>query len=282
MVSELTRPSPMPIMGEVTPAPPVTTEAAVYGGPQHHAETQTHRQTKEASAQRRIKKLETRLQRLRQRSAVDAPATAAHPEDSDDHTSSSSSSEESSSDDEPMHRHRSPVAPQQPANMHHASAKEPHCADPPSFDMKRGKDFRPYVEGCELYMELRPNQFPSARIKILWAMGFLEGERAQNWARNYRSKMGSSQHGKYISWKFFKSKLQKACDVAEGDTDALRKMQNAKYKGDIEAYVDKVKFLNERAGVTKAALRDIIRKALPEAVVRMLPMCGGMDTDKQI
>jgi hypothetical protein len=94
--------------------------------------------------------------------------------------------------------------------------------------------------------------------------------------------MGSSQHGKYISWKFFKSKLQKACDVAEGDTDALRKMQNAKYKGDIEAYVDKVKFLNERAGVTKAALRDIIRKALPEAVVRMLPMCGGMDTDKQI
>ena len=113
-------------------------------------------------------------------------------------------------------------------------------------------------------------------------MGFLEGERAQNWACSYRSKMRASEHERYVTWDFYKAKLQSACDVAEGDTDALRKMQNTKYKGDIMAYLNQLRFLNEYTGITKAALRDIICKALPEAVIRMLPMCGGMDSDKQI
>ena len=54
--------------------------------------------------------------------------------------------------------------------------KEPDAADPLKFDMKRGKDFRPYIDGCELHMELRANRFSDERIKILWAMAFLDGE----------------------------------------------------------------------------------------------------------
>ena len=89
-------------------------------------------------------------------------------------------------------------------------------------------------------MELRSNCFPSEWVRILWAMGFLEGERAQNWARSYRSKMRAPEHERYVTWDFYKAKLQSACDVAEGDTDALRKMQNTKYKGDIVAYLDRL------------------------------------------
>ena len=62
----------------------------------------------------------------------------------------------------------------------------------------------------------------------------------------------------------------------------MRKMQNMKYKGDIMAYLNRLQFLNERASITKAALRNIVHKALPNEIIWMLPICGGMDMDKQI
>src|SRR5947209_3802691 len=94
--------------------------------------------------------------------------------------------------------------------------------------------------------------------------------------------MRALEHERYVTWDFYKAKLQSACDVAEGDTDALRKMQNMKYKGDIIAYLDRLRFLNERAGITKAALTDVVRKAFPNEIIWILLICGGIDMDKQI
>ena len=94
--------------------------------------------------------------------------------------------------------------------------------------------------------------------------------------------MRAPEHERYVTWDFYKAKLQSACNVAEGDTNTLRKMQNMKYKGDIVAYLNQLRFLNECAGITKAVLRNVIHKVLPEAIIQMLPMYGGIDSDKQI
>src|SRR5436190_367589 len=114
--------------------------------------------------------------------------------------------------------------------------KETPCPDPPKFDMRRGADVRPYLEGCETYIRLKSNRFPCEEAKILWALGFLEGEKAKNWARSYRRKM--YRLDEYMSWSFFKSKLRQQCDLAEEDVKATTKMREWTYHGDIETYVD--------------------------------------------
>jgi hypothetical protein len=73
--------------------------------------------------------------------------------------------------------------------------------------MKRGQDYRPYVEGCELYMRLQSSRFPTEEHRVLWAMGFLQGDRATEWARAYRRRMKKDPH--YVSWRVYKSRLQR-------------------------------------------------------------------------
>jgi len=56
-------------------------------------------------------------------------------------------------------------------------------------------------------MELQSNHFSSEQARILWAIGFLEGEWAQNWARSYQSKIRALEHERYVTWDFYKAKL---------------------------------------------------------------------------
>src|SRR4051794_19014151 len=94
--------------------------------------------------------------------------------------------------------------------------------------------------------------------------------------------MRAPEHEKYMTWDFYKAKLQNTCDVAEGDTNALCKMQNTKYKDNIVAYLDRLQFLNKHADISKAALRNVVHKVLSDAIIQILPMCESMDSDKQI
>ena len=109
--------------------------------------------------------------------------------------------------------------------------------------MKKGKDSRPYLRACERYFYLKPNRFPSERTKILWALGFFDGENAQLWAESYERKL--FKHEKYADWNFFKAKLRRIFDLADEDVDALTKIEEWQYKGDIMNYLDRLKFLNE-------------------------------------
>ena len=125
------------------------------------------------------------------------------------------------------------------------TTKEPPCPDPPKFNMKKGKDFRPYLEGCERYIRLKINRFQTEEAKILWALGFLEGDKAMTWARSYETRMYQDSYERYVDWGYFKAKLRKECDLAEEDVEATVKITNLTYNNDIGAYIDQLQFLNE-------------------------------------
>ena len=107
--------------------------------------------------------------------------------DDSDHSSSSSSEHIENTREVLHHRYRSRTTSPRRFLTHdiafvranHIQQKDTPCAEPVKFDMKRGRDFRPYVDSCERYMKLRFNRFPSERSRILWAIGYLQGERAQ-------------------------------------------------------------------------------------------------------
>jgi len=148
--------------------------------------------------------------------------------------------------------------------------KEPPCPDPPKFNMKKGKDFRPYLEGCERYIRLKINRFQTEEAKILWALGFLEGDKAMTWARSYETRMYQDSYERYVDWGYFKAKLRKECDLAEEDVEATVKMTNLAYNNDIGAYIDQLQFLNERAMLTGGALKAAIRNGLPDRIIELM------------
>jgi len=106
--------------------------------------------------------------------------------------------------------------------------------------MKKGKDFRPYLEGCERYIHLKINRFQTKEAKILWALGFLEGDKAMTWARSYETRMYQDSYERYVDWGYFKAKLRKECDLMEEDVEAIVKMMNFAYNNNIRAYIDQL------------------------------------------
>jgi hypothetical protein len=66
-----------------------------------------------------------------------------------------------------------------------ASATRPKLdlkpSPPPNFDGDRqnGKGF---INACQAYFRLRPDQFPDEQTKIQWAMTYMNQGRAQKWA----------------------------------------------------------------------------------------------------
>jgi hypothetical protein len=91
--------------------------------------------------------------------------------DSDDSASSSSDSDLSDASSDFMRRRRrtttSPPRLLFGYRTAAAATREPKANSPPYFRMKRGEDYRPYVEGCECYMILQASRFSTEKHRII-------------------------------------------------------------------------------------------------------------------
>ena len=59
-------------------------------------------------------------------------------------------------------------------------------------------------------------------------------------------------------------------------------MRKTSYRGDVDAYIERLQFLNEKAGLTRTSLLDVIRDELSAKIIRMLLMCEHMNFDFSI
>jgi len=80
---------------------------------------------------------------------------------------------------------------------------------PPNFngDRHRGKGF---INACQAYFCLRPDQFPDEQTKIQWAMTYMNQGRAQKWAnRIYHWEAIPANAGSphFVDWDDFRSRF---------------------------------------------------------------------------
>jgi hypothetical protein len=207
----------------------------------------------------------------RQRSPSSSPSDSGNSDSSD------------GSDPRKRYKRRGTTPPRRPSETPYFAGptpKETPCPDPPKYDMKKGKDYRAFLRGCERFINLKIHRFPSEKNKILWALGFLDGEKAQIWAESYETKM--SKHTRYKDWEFFKAKLRQECDLAEEDVDSITKMEEWSYKGDITTYIDKLKFLNDKAKLSGGGLKRVIRRGLPEKIIDHMSLFGDPSTTEAL
>ena len=131
--------------------------------------------------------------------------------------------------------------------------KETPYPEPDKYDMKR--DHRSFVSACERYIRLRSNRFPTEESKILWALAYLKGEKAERFADRYERIMYQPGKEKYMHWTYFKNVLAKYAESGERDVNAAKAMHELQYNGDIEAYIDKLQYLNEKAQMSMGTLK---------------------------
>jgi hypothetical protein len=78
---------------------------------------------------------------------------------------------------------------------------------PPNFDGDRHKG-RGFLNACQAYFRLRPDNFPDKQTKIQWAMTYMNQGRAQKWAnRVYHWEAIPANAGSphFVDWDDFRS-----------------------------------------------------------------------------
>ena len=87
---------------------------------------------------------------------------------------------------------------------------------------------------------------------------------------------------KYMHWTYFKNVLAKYAESGERDVNAAKAMHELQYNEDIEAYIDKLQYLNERAQMSTGTLKLAVREGLPNRIIERMFDHGELDTVNRI
>jgi hypothetical protein len=122
-----------------------------------------------------------------------------------------------------------------PTSLLVASAARPKLdlkpSPPPNFDGNRqnGKGF---INACQAYFRLRPDQFPDEQTKIQWAMTYMNQGRAQKWAnRVYHWEAAPANIGNphFVNWDNSRSRFQTEFFPLHSDAIATNKLEGTSY-----------------------------------------------------
>ena len=146
--------------------------------------------------------------------------------------------------------HTQPPLPTASANPPKLDLKP---SPPPNFDGDRQKG-KGFINACQAYFRLRPDQFPDEQTKIQWAMTYMNQGRAQKWVnRVYHweatpANIGSSH---FVDWDDFRSRFRTEFFPLHSDAAATNKLEGTTYfqgKRTVDDYLDDFRDLISESG----------------------------------
>jgi hypothetical protein len=170
----------------------------------------------------------------------------------------------------------------QPAPAISPLKKDAPIHEPNQFRMKPDEDYRPFLEQCRDYLFMKRNRFTSDKERVIWALSFMEGEKALTWKSEYRKRLWSTDGDYWCNWDTFEEALIEHCRNPFEEQKAVRQMYDWRYTGDIEAYITKLKYFNHKAKLTGGALRDAVMRGLGESVIKAFSQMGRASTDDEL
>src|SRR5947207_11089272 len=87
---------------------------------------------------------------------------------------------------------------------------------------------------------------------------------------------------KYMHWTYFKNILAKYTESGERDVNAAKAMHELQYNRDIEAYIDKLQYLNERAQMSMGTLKLVVQEGLLNQIIKRIFNHGELDIINRI
>jgi hypothetical protein len=102
---------------------------------------------------------------------------------------------------------------------------------PTNFDGDRQKG-KGFINACQAYFRLRPDQFQDEQTKIQWAMTYMNQGRAQKWVnRVYQWESLPANVGThhFVDWSDFRSKFKAEFYPLHSDALATNKLEGTTY-----------------------------------------------------
>ena len=152
--------------------------------------------------------------------------------------------------------------------------KEPEC-----YNDKDKSKFLAWWQTVTEYMDFHPGSFTTDEQKIAWVSSIMT-DKAIEW----HQKRGENAKlmGLADTWAAYTEALKlRFKDSARAHND-WRKMQELKYDHDISAYVTKLQEYNYSVSQSGIALRELVGKAIPQEIMRMIYARYGTMPDEDV
>jgi len=189
-----------------------------------------------------------------------------------------------------MTQNQNPSAAAAPAPLTVASATKPKNdlkpSPPPNFDGDRQKG-RGFINSCQAYFRLRPDNFPDDQTKIQWAMTFMNQGRAQKWAnRIYQWESIPANAGAlyFVDWDDFRSRFRTEFFPLHSDAAATNRLEGTGYfqsRRTVDDYLDDFRDLISDSGYTdpKTIVVKFRRGLNPTIADAVATMAAGRPDD---
>jgi hypothetical protein len=159
-------------------------------------------------------------------------------------------------------------------------------SSPPNFDGNRQKG-KGFINTCQVYFRLRPDQFPEEQTKIQWAMTYMNQGRAQKWAnRVYHWEAVPANIGNphFVDWDDFRSRFQTKFFPLHLDAVATNKLEGTSYfqgRRTVDDYLDDFRDLISDSGYAdpKTIVVKFRRGLNPSIADAVATMASGRPDD---
>jgi hypothetical protein len=181
-----------------------------------------------------------------------------------------------------------PPAPQHPLP---SAAPARSCINlkptlPTNFDgdCQKGKGF---INACQAYFRLRPDQFVDEQTKIQWAMTYMNQGRAQKWVNQvyqWESLPANVRMPHFVDWSDFRSKFKTEFYPLHSDALATNKLEGTSYfqnRRTVDDFLDEFRDLIAESGYTdpKTIVVKFRRGLNPTIADAVATMAAGRPDD---
>ena len=157
---------------------------------------------------------------------------------------------------------------------------------PPNFNGDRHSG-RGFINACQAYFRLRPDDFLDEQTKIQWAMTFMNQGRAQKWAnRIYRWESIPANSGAlyFVDWDDFRSRFRTEFFPLHSDAAATNRLEGISYfqgRRTVDDYLDDFRDLISDSGYTdpKTIVVKFRRGLNPTIADAVATMAAGRPDD---
>ena len=102
---------------------------------------------------------------------------------------------------------------------------------PPKYDGNR-QHGQAFVNACQVFFQLRPDQFPEEQIKIQWALTYMSQGRAQRWVNRiyqWEALLADANVNYFVDWDHFRSVFRNEFYPLHADAVATNILEGQTY-----------------------------------------------------
>jgi hypothetical protein len=151
------------------------------------------------------------------------------------------------------------------------TSRPPKAADPEVFSGDR-KKADPFLRAVALNIAIQPNAFPDDRTRILYALSWMKGGSAGEWAANHTRSMLEANQQPFNSWDDFRARFEAAFGDSDRQAQARQSLHSLRMtKGmTAEEYTAAFEALADRTAFNDEALMDAYERGLQRGIVEKI------------